>query len=329
LHGHSEPSQSQGKETPSDASRGIGADDIKPSIAYTMQDREGKAGGGKGALIAEELSDYNQGKHAKFKIGVDMDGKAFSHIAKGPGAVCYWDGGQVAGTLTANNASGCQRMPDKENFNCVIQENAVAHCIGNGQVNDAVQTEKEICKTLNCMVDPMKVCVAVDARNGLENDVNDALQSNMAHSLNGNNVIRTKYIVRRLTPLECERLQGYPDGWTDIGEWTDSKGKVHKTSDAARYKALGNSIALPPWKWVLKRLCACYERDATLGSLFDGISGFCLLWTQLNGPNSVKFTSEIEDFPIAVCKKHFGDEETGEEGDFYEAILGRNQTKNV
>ena len=35
----------------------------------------------------------------------------------------------------------------------------------------------------------------------------------------------TESVVRRLTPLECERLQGYPDGWTDIGEWTDTKGK--------------------------------------------------------------------------------------------------------
>ena len=61
-----------------------------------------------------------------------------------------------------------------------------------------------------------------------------------------------------------------------------------------------------------------------MGSLFDGISGFVCLWTQINGPDSVKFTSEIESFPIAVCKKHFGDEATGEKGDFYEAILGRN-----
>ena len=51
--------------------------------------------------------------------------------------------------------------------------------------------------------------------------------------------------VRRLTPLECERLQGYPDGWTDIGEYTNSQGKKCKASDASRYKALGNSIALP------------------------------------------------------------------------------------
>lgn len=123
-------------------------------------------------------------------------------------------------------------------------------------------------------------------------------------------------IVRRLTPMECERLQGFPDGWTDIGAWTDEKGKIHKeSSDSARYKALGNSIALPPWKWVLKRLCAQYERDATMGSLFDGIGGFTLLWTQLNGWNSVKWASEIEPFCIAVTKRHFGDEKCEGETD--------------
>jgi site-specific DNA-cytosine methylase len=110
------------------------------------------------------------------------------------------------------------------------------------------------------------------------------------------------YIVRRLTPLECERLQGFPDGWTDIGEYIDSKGKKKKTSDSARYKALGNSIALPPWKWVIKRISAQYERDATLASLFDGIGGFPLLWEQINGKGSCLWASEIEDFPIAVTK---------------------------
>jgi site-specific DNA-cytosine methylase len=151
------------------------------------------------------------------------------------------------------------------------------------------------------------VAMAVDARNATEDEVNGALQSNAAHSLNGNNVVRHRYIVRRLTPLECERLQGYPDGWTDIGEWTDSNGKKRQTSDAARYKALGNSIALPPWKWVLKRLCACYERDATMASLFDGIGGFPYLWEQLNGKGSCLWASEIEEFPMAVTKVRIGE----------------------
>jgi DNA (cytosine-5)-methyltransferase 1 len=128
-------------------------------------------------------------------------------------------------------------------------------------------------------------------------------------------------IVRRLTPMECERLQNFPDGWTDIGAWTDEKGKLHKeSSDSARYRALGNSIALPPWKWVLKQLCAQYERDATLGSLFDGLGGFPLIWMQLNGWKSVKWASEIEPFCIAVTKRHFGDEKNP--GDAWKYLIG-------
>lgn len=58
------------------------------------------------------------------------------------------------------------------------------------------------------------------------------------------------YVIRRLTPTECERLQGFPDGWTDIGDWKDENGKTRKTTDGARYKALGNSMAVPCMLWI-------------------------------------------------------------------------------
>lgn len=154
------------------------------------------------------------------------------------------------------------------------------------------------------------VCSAVDARNGTENtDVNGTLQAkeNGGTSCNYQNTVRTRQAIRRLTPTECERLQGYPDGWTDIGDWTDSKGKLHKgSSDSARYKALGNSIALPFWFWLLRRISAQYERPATLGSLFDGIGGFPLCWERCNGPGSALWASEIEEFPMAVTKRRIG-----------------------
>jgi DNA (cytosine-5)-methyltransferase 1 len=174
------------------------------------------------------------------------------------------------------------------------------------------------------------VC-AVDCRNGTENpETNGTLQakSNGGMSLNLQNTVRVASLVRRLTPMECERLQGYPDGWTDLGEWVDSRGKVHQTSDSARYKALGNSIALPPWRFVLGRLNA-YLTEHTMASLFDGISGFVLIWAELNGTDKVKWVSEIEEFPIAVCRRHFGDEKIGLKGDWDEIFLGRNQKKDV
>ncbi len=117
----------------------------------------------------------------------------------------------------------------------------------------------------------------------------------------------TESIVRRLTPLECERLQGYPDGWTDIGEWVDSNGKKHKDADSPRYKALGNSIALPFWEWMARRICAHYDRPVTMASLFDGIGGFPLVFSRC-GAVPV-WASEIEEFPIAVTKMRFPEEE--------------------
>lgn len=131
-------------------------------------------------------------------------------------------------------------------------------------------------------------------------------KSNGGTSYNLQNTVRTGMIVRRLTPMECERLQGYPDGWTDIGEWMDSKGKRRKDADSPRYKALGNSIALPFWDFLAKRISAQYLRPVTMGSLFDGIGGFPLVFERHNGKGTARWASEIEEFPIAVTKLRFG-----------------------
>lgn len=128
-------------------------------------------------------------------------------------------------------------------------------------------------------------------------DATDLILSGGCNSMN---------IVRRLTPLECTRLQGFPDGWVDIGEWTDSKGKLHKDADSPKYKALGNSVALPFWEWLARKITAQYERPTTMGSLFDGIGGFPLAF-QRAGCKPV-WASEIEEFPIAVTKMRFPDE---------------------
>ena len=235
----------------------------------------------------------------------------------------------------------------------------------------------------NRVTDYTAIVAAVDCRCGTESDVNGTLQAKGSggYSLNTNITVRCGTNVRRITPLECERLQGYPDGWTALepvrdmsdeelafwrrerlekgirerrlrkneagvyevwryltpknkgfdpnrekdekgGYWLNTgrpyremgkermirwyNGRFCSDSDSARYRALGNSIALPPWKWVLKRISAQYERDATLGSLFDGIGGFPFLWEQINGKGSALWASEIEEFPIAVTRYHFG-----------------------
>lgn len=130
--------------------------------------------------------------------------------------------------------------------------------------------------------------------------------------------------VRRLTCVECERLQGLPDNWTLVGTrndkgeyiWLDENGKSHKSTDSARYRAIGNGIALPFWTWLVKRISAQYERSATLGSLFDGTGSFPLIWQRVNGNKTARWASEIEPYCIAMTKQHFGNEDDGTEGDW-------------
>lgn len=197
------------------------------------------------------------------------------------------DCGGTSPSLQARMGTGGNQVP------------LVAYGIGNGQVNEAATMAFEKAQTLNTMHDAQAV-FCQDVAHTLKAKANlDFREDSETYPVQSGKV-------RRITPLECERLQGFPDGWTDIGEWVDSKGKKRQTADSSRYKALGNSIALPPWKWVLKRLCAQYERDATMASLFDGIGGFPFLWEQLNGKGSCLWASEIEEFPMAVTSRHFG-----------------------
>ena len=182
----------------------------------------------------------------------------------------------------------------EERDECSRKECVSALCVGNGQLNNISMAEQA--NTLDTMHDQQIVFIPEIAHTL-------KAKANLDHREDSETYI-IHNAVRRLTPLECERLQGFPDKWTDISEWVDSKGRKRKTSDSARYKALGNSIALPPWRFVLSRLYAYLRCGATMGSLFDGIGGFPLIWKELGG--ETLWCSEIEEFPIAVTKVRFG-----------------------
>lgn len=198
------------------------------------------------------------------------------------------DCGEIAPSLQARMGTGGNQVP-------------LIYGIGNGQANEASIMAEEVSQTLNTMHDAQAVMCE---------DVAHALRAKAtcAYREDAETYPVQNMVVRRLTPMECERLQGYPDGWTDIGEWMDSKGKRHKDADSPRYKALGNSIALPFWDFLAKRISAQYLRPVTMGSLFDGIGGFPLVFERHNGKGTARWASEIEEFPIAVTKKWFGED---------------------
>lgn len=155
--------------------------------------------------------------------------------------------------------------------------------------------------------------MAVSVGNGQLNQVTmlevtnalDAMHDQQAILLGGGceKMTEQKSVVRRLTPMECERLQGMPDDWSKYG--INEKGEVYELSDSARYRLQGNGIATPFWRWLLKRISAQYERPATLGSLFDGQASFPMIWEGINGKGSAVWSSEIERNAIAVAKYHF------------------------
>lgn len=226
--------------------------------------------------------------------------------------------GEQAPSLQARMGTGGNQVPlTYQDVTGTLSPGAHAGSY-NGQdaYNDMLVVSSEISPSLRAKgndpyrADMSAYVASVDCRNFREGgEVNGTLQAKESggQSLNLNNTIRQNVVVRRLTPMECERLQGFPDHWTDIGEWTDEKGKKHKDADSPRYKALGNSIALPFWDWMLRRMARYLPEGATLGSLFDGIAGFPLIWERIHGKGTARWASEIEPFPIAVTKKWFGE----------------------
>lgn len=313
------------------------------NVPLVMKIRSGCEGGGKGALIQENKS---------ATLSCNNDQTLFEP--------CGWDGGQISPTLTKQNAGGNQRMPDKDNFTCVLQPFGICSKDSNAMKSDNPHSgiyEAETARTLDgnggnpsCNQGGIAVVASYAIQgsmigredkngpqgNGINEDVSFTLNTVDRHAVysmttgsftqvskekaptvlardykdptavcygigrdtfnqgqnakfaptfekelqptlvaKGPGAIPSGYTVRRLTPTECARLQGFPDNWcADLGteKPTDEEmyfwHKVFKTysevssckmksdkqvakwlknphSDSAEYKMWGNGVALP------------------------------------------------------------------------------------
>ena len=242
---------------------------------------------------------------------------------------CYCIAGNVVDRSETAGANGVGATENVSYTLNTVDRHAVAYSFDSLASNSMKSSnpysgcrEVELARTLDTSIpDPSKnqggiaivepVAYTIKIRSCREGGGKGALAAREKAGQNQQSVLtetEVRWIVRRLTPTECERLQGYPDGWTDIGEWADTKGKKHKPADTPRYKALGNSIALPQWFWIAQKMKLYLSANATLGSLFDGIGGFPLVWETTYGKGTARWASEIEEFPIAVTKRRFGEE---------------------
>ena len=284
--GNSEKAHSIGYEEETSPTLNAECGGNKPAVVAfaTNQREEVRDIGEKSVALAAEPGMHCQTFVAQKLPAVTLD---MSHACD-----VIRDCGEVAPSLQARMGTGGNQIP-------------LTYGIGNGQVNEAAVMAEEVSQTLNTMHDAQAVMCGVycpEKAHALKAKANcDFREDSETYPVQN-------MVVRRLTPLECERLQGFPSGWTDIGEWRDSNGKLRKPSDSPRRKACGNSIALPFWDFLAKRISAQYIRPVTMGSLFDGIGGFPLVFERHNGKGTARWASEIEEFPIAVTKLRFGEE---------------------
>jgi len=312
--------------------------------SYTLKIRSGCAGGGKGALVQTEKSAtlstlqdqtlfqpipvLNDQGGSVMDVSYDVTGTlraqehghqpiVFDARGNGDGKIVPTITGDHENRITDYTAIAIERKTFNEQSFSHYKESdkcstlkAKAGNIGNGSEcliaekhdsskADGVQT-KPFCAGFSYKIGAKAMGI------GYEIEKAGTLSAERHDSAVLEKTIR--WIVRRLTPVECERLQGYPDGYTDIGDWTDSKGKKHKYADSPLYKALGNSIALPQWFWLVQKMRPYLKEKPTLGSLFDGLGGFPLVWQRAYGDGTARWASEIEEFPMAVTKRRFGEE---------------------
>ena len=215
---------------------------------------------------------------------------------------CY-GGGETSQTLDASYYKGTGARNGKEREIVSMEPAYMSDRKGhNGVTEDGTAT------TLNAQ-EKERPLVAVDVYNqSIQGETTANVTAETGVPNHSGPKLMGQSIVRRLTPLECERLQGMPDDWSKYG--INEKGEVYELPDSARYRLQGNGVATPFWRYLLKRISAQYERAPTLGSLFDGQASFPMIWEGINGAGTALWSSEIEKHAVAVAKYHFP--ETGE-----------------
>lgn len=335
---------------------------VSEETPKTLKIRSGCEGGGKGALIQENKS---------ATLSCNNDQTLFEP--------CNWDGQQTAPTLTAHNAGGNQRMPDKNHFNCVLQAYGICSKESNAMKSDNPHSgiyETDTSRTIDgnggnpgcnqggiAVVESYAIQGSMIGRDNKNGPQGDGINEDVSFTLNtvdrhavytmttgsfaqvsedkaptvlardykdptavcygigrdtfnqgknakfaptfepelqptlvakGPGAIQSGYTVRRLTPTECARLQGFPDWWcddlgiaeptmADIQYWYDvfethrrimgssTKPKSLKQiakwlrdphSDAAEYKMWGNGVALPCVVFVLSGIVWCTQDEA-------------------------------------------------------------------
>lgn len=214
---------------------GAGSRRIEQIVAYALQPDDQNLG--RGGLRAQELDDRSPTLGAYNPNHSDRGALIVGAFAQNQRDEVR-DLGDVAGALNAE--------PGMKQQTYVLQDTTRSEKDQNG----AGWSDGDVSYTLDGQSRPGVVATGFkdSRRDGIrifQEDVSPTLEAQMGTGGNNTPMVDTP-TVRRLTPLECERLQGFPDGWTDIPG----------NSDTQRYKQLGNAVAVPVAEWIFRRIVA-------------------------------------------------------------------------
>lgn len=225
-----------------------------------------------GAVVIDRAA-FNQGTNAAYEPRIEASEEMSALVARGPHAVAYrksrraqsvddhetWVADDTANTLNGFDVGD------------VRTTHAVAHAFYSTGGSHGLEPHPNICPPLKVgsalgIPSPPAISYTIDMQACKGNaNIGDGTVSPTLCKPSGsdvhavaitNHVAATQkaaMVVRRLTPVECERLQGFPDKWTDI----PYRGKP--APDGPRYKALGNSMAVPCMRWIGERIKALEE----------------------------------------------------------------------
>jgi len=238
LQGHPAPSREKGKDAATYTSSSI-AEYRADNVGGTIRANGGDLGGGSETFVAKTLT-------VKNRNNFQNDTFVSEPIA--------WDGEMnpsvnVAGTLLRGGQGGrqdgvCQPIP-YDFFQITAPVNRQSR-----EPGDPCHTLARDNAAHATIVQPMAF-----AQNQLGEvrvgEVTNTLNTNSNPSGRNTPMVAQTMQVRRLTPVECERLQGFPDGYTNI-PWRNKT----ESPDGPRYKAMGNSMAVPVMRWIGERIAA-------------------------------------------------------------------------
>lgn len=224
--------------------------DTNGDTAIVMRMREGKSGGGKGPLVSEDLSLTLATGNDQIVATIQRRGRGDEsqdevEVSGVHPALRAGDGGSSRGNVVAYgiDAQAWSRTGDADTPSPDANGNMRLRPPGLG-------VHEEQAPTLNTAV-PHAVAFTENQRG--EVYMHDAASSDTAGGGKpgqGYNAILEGVAVRRLTPRECERLQGFPDDWT-AGQ-----------KDSARYRQMGNAVATPVSEWIARRIMASDDSES-------------------------------------------------------------------